>query len=92
MKKVYPPRPFFSVSFSTNLVIRCGRNIKKISGSLSSSVKLFLIFFFEKHARGGSKNYFFTLDRGESLIFFMYLPHPMTKFMLKETEKKGLGG
>ena len=38
-EKSLPPQAFFSVSFSTNLVIRCGRNIKKISGSLSSSVK-----------------------------------------------------
>ena len=44
--------------------------------------------FFALLAGEGSKNYFFTLDEGESLIFFMYLPHPMIKFMLKETEKK----
>ena len=52
------------------------------------------IFFFKFAllAGEGSKNYFFTLDESEPLIFFMFLPHLITRFVLKETEKKGLGG
>ena len=40
----------------------------------------------------GVKKHFFPLDKSESLIFFMYLPHPIIRFMLNDTEKKGLGG
>ena len=43
---------------------------------------------FAFHAGEGSKNYFFTLDESEPLIFFMFLPHLITRFVLKETEKK----
>ena len=39
----------------------------------------------------GQKNYFFTLDESEPLIFFMFLPHLITRFVLKETEKKAWG-
>ena len=49
-------------------------------------------FFFAFHAGEGSKNYFFTLDESEPLIFFMFLPHLITRFVLKETEKKAWGG
>ena len=48
--------------------------------------------FFAFHAGEGSKNYFFTLDESEPLIFFMFLPHLITRFVLKETEKKAWGG
>ena len=46
---------------------------------------------FAFHAGKGSKNYFFTLDESEPLIFFMFLPHLITRFVLKETEKKAWG-
>ena len=47
--------------------------------------------FFAFHAGEGSKNYLFTLDESKPLIFFMFLPHLITRFVLKETEKKAGG-
>ena len=47
---------------------------------------------FAFHDGEGSKNYFFTLDECEPLIFFMFLPHLITRFVLKETKKRPGGG